>query len=184
MTFSMLLDMVMVLLLGGTIYFAWTLSDQMARFRNSRADMDRLVRELNMAVERAQSAILGLRETAQSSGEDLHRVMRQATELSDELQLMTESANALAGRLEHFAGRVNGEAPAPARVPAPVRTSISPRQDNAPMPSFAIRDPEFDGSVKPDEDAAWEFGDDLMSEAERDLARALATHKKPARSVM
>jgi hypothetical protein len=180
MTFAMLLDIVMVCLLSGTIYFAWRLSEGLARFRNNRADMDRLVRELNMAVERAQGAIISLRETADSSGQDLHRVMRQATELSDELQLMTESANALAGRLEHFATKVNA---GPAPEPAPARASVTPiRSEPGPSPMFAIRDPEFDGSVTPDH-ASWEL-DDLASEAERDLARALSGRSKPARSMM
>lgn len=178
MNLGLVLDIVMVGLLSGTIYFAWTLSNQMTRFRNARADMDRLVRDLNGAVERAQGAIIALRDTAEDAGDELHRAMRGATELSDELQLMTESANAVAGRLEAAAT----SRAAPASPVTPFRMAEPSEADS--LPRFAIRDPEFDGSVAPDDEAAWSFTDDLPSEAERELARAMAAHQKQGRSVM
>lgn len=190
MSFAMILDIVMTFLLAGTIYFAWRLSDQIYRFRNSRAEMDRLVRDLNMAVDRAQGAILSLRETAQSSGDDLQKLMRQATELSDELQLMTESANSMASRLEGAAGR--GRTADDVPDVAPVRQSpraVSSVSSDDVFPGFSIRDPEFDGTVNSDEltssnDDEWSGDDDLRSEAEKELARAMQKNKKGPRSVM
>ncbi len=181
MTFSLALDLIMTFLLAGTIYFAWKLSEQIARFRNSRGEMERLIRDLNGAVDRAQQSIQGLRAAADTSGQDLHKVMRSATELCDELQIMTESANSLATRLERS---VTGGTPThfePREVP-PQKRAETPSA----FPGFAIRDPEFDGTVVPDTATPnWRDASDdqdMQSQAEKDLRRALATHQKPSRS--
>lgn len=180
MSFSVLLDLVMVFLLAGTIFYAWRLSEQISRFRNSRAEMDRLVRELNMAVDRAGGAVLALREAAQTSGDDLQKIMRQATELSDELQLMTESANSLAGRLESAAGQRPTNPIGEDIATMPTRR-LSRSVDEESLPRFAIRDPEFDGAVTSDQDG-WATGsDELSSQAERDLMRAVQQNRKTTR---
>ena len=184
MTFALLLDITIAFLLGGTIFFVWRLSDQLARFRASRTEMDRLVRDLNMSVDRAQGAIIALREAAQNSGEELQKKMRQATELSDELQMINESANSLATRLENAASRVRAnddgagaDYSAPRKVSPP--TDISERDT---FPAFAIRDPEFDGRGDDSGDNHdLGDGDDLRSEAEKELFRALQQNKKTPR---
>ena len=187
MSFALLLDIVIMFLLAGTVYYCWRLSEQLARFRQNRTEMDRLVRDLNAAVDRANKAILGLRETAQTSGEDLHKVMRTATELSDELQLMNEAANALATRLENAAAKGRADV-----LPESVARAAggAPAIERAPAPSVAIRDPEFDGTADDDRDLArandddWGSDDQLQSSAERELLRALQKTKKTTRSLM
>lgn len=179
--FAMLLDIVIAFLLVGTIYYAWRLSEGLMRFRNNRAEMERLIRELNNAVLRAQESITALREAADTSGNDLQKIMRGAAELSDELQLMTESANSLASRLEQ------------ASLSRPVESisgplSRHPAAAENGFPGFNIRDPEFDGAV-PDravavDDDDWSGVEDLRSNAEKELFRALQKNKKGSRSVM
>lgn len=180
MTFSLALDLIMTFLLAGTIYFAWKLSEQIARFRNSRGEMERLIRDLNGAVDRAQQSIQGLRMTADTSGQDLHKVMRSATELCDELQIMTESANSLATRLERAVSGGNN-----AHFEAPQPRAQNRPETPAAFPGFSIRDPEFDGTVTPDvAPVNWRAADeddDLQSQAEKDLRRALAASQKPTR---
>lgn len=181
MTFALMLDIVITFLLAGTIYFVWKLSEQMARFRNSRADMERVIRDLNIAVDRAQQSIIAMRGSADTSGQELQKIMRSATELSDELQIMTESANALATRLERAAGSQAGTV-----ANEPMRPVSSPSREEHVFSGFAIRDPEFDGTVEPDHTGAdWNGSDDDgRSQAEKDLARAMQQNKKPTRSVM
>jgi hypothetical protein len=186
MTFALVVNLVVMILLAGTIYFCWKLQDQLARFRNNRQEMDRLVRDLNAAVERAQSSIGNLRETAKTSGDDLQRIMNKATGLSDELQLMTESANNMATRLENASSRNRSDD----NLPSP--RSVPKKEDSEPHFGFSIRDPEFDGSVERDDGVSspttpeddWNGVEHLQSRAEQDLFRALQKAKKGPRSVM
>ena len=182
MPFSLFVDLVMTFLLAGTIYFVWRLSSQIDRFRNTRADMDRLIRDLNFAIERSQQAIQGMRDAAQTSGEDLQRIMRGATELSDELQIMTESANSLAARLEQASARGGtGGDVQKLSTAEPVRRETYTADTS--FPGFAIRDPEFDGSSVRDDDVDWAADDDMRSEAEKELIKAMQ-NKKTTRSIM
>lgn len=181
--FSLILDMAMTFLLAGTIWFVWRLSEQLARFRSYRQDMDRLVRELLAATERAQVAIAGLKEAASTSGDTLQRIMRQASEISDELQLMTESGNALAERLQNLATNRGGAAQRIETMPPPATT----RSDRA--SAFSIRDPDFAedsmGNTSAANDAdEWNGVEDLRSAAEKELFKAVQQNKKNPRSLM
>jgi hypothetical protein len=202
MPLSLLLDLVMIFLLAGTIYFVWRLSEQLNRFRQNRADMDRVVRELNIAIERSQVAINGMRAAADTAGAELQKKILSATELSDELQLMSESGNALATRLERAAGTSSDLS---SRIPqsgdpgpSSRYTSEGPgsglrpvRDDNArdfrndvSSSSFAIRDPEFDAGRPPDEPNDFGDDDDFGSDAERELFKAIKKNKTVSRSVV
>ena len=99
----MLMDLVIGGLLAATLFFAIRLSRQLADFRAGRADLDRLVKDLGKQVDDAQDAIQSLKETARASGKALQDRIDSARNYSEELQIVSESANSLAGRLERGA---------------------------------------------------------------------------------
>ncbi|MCB9996499.1 MAG: hypothetical protein H6869_08705 [Rhodospirillales bacterium] len=200
---SLILDGVIILLLAGTIYYAWRLSTHIRVFRDSRKDMEKLLGDLAGHIERAEEAIEGLRAGARQSGRDLQAIINDAKGLSEELQIMSESGNSLAGRLEKLADRRGADPyretpvvfehrPEPVRrepvKPEPVRKKTAVEELVDPLAGFAIRDPEFDdlqdgmmneeGLMRGDYEEDTGHDDQFSSEAERDLYMALRGKRK------
>lgn len=193
---SLVFDILITGLLGATIFFAVKLSRHLDTFRSNRADMENLIRELSNQITRAQEGISVLDELATSRGDELRSIISKARGLSEELQLMTESGNSLASRLENLAVR-NRELvdemdvralgmvypgskaqaspaqsePPPLRATRPARyeeTLNRAKAETAADTIFSIRDPDFE-----DEDSGVD-DDGFSSQAERDLAEALS----------
>ncbi|HEY8963954.1 MAG TPA: DUF6468 domain-containing protein [Alphaproteobacteria bacterium] len=97
---SLILDVVILVLLGLTIVYAARLSLQLRRLRDSKSDLDKIVKDLIKNIDRADRSIQALKDEAKTTGTDLQRAIGNAVSLADELQLMTESGDRLAGRLE------------------------------------------------------------------------------------
>lgn len=101
--FPMILDGLVILLLGGTIAYCIRLSAHIAAFRESRADMEKILTNLSANIEQAGRAIDGLRQGAREAGRDLQERINEARTLGEELEIMSESGNRLASRLETLA---------------------------------------------------------------------------------
>lgn len=193
-------DILMLVMLGATIVYAARLSLQLRSLRDSRADMDKTVRALLTATERAQNAMQGLRLTAQEQGQDLQDVIDKGLSLRDEIQVLSESGQRLAARMEALLDQMRPHA---AQMPAmggrpmapqPTATPQAPQgkrpeqphaSRTAPSPAvgavkgqggmFAIRDPEVERGIDPMVESQMVAQDDAegLSAAERDLLRAL-----------
>ncbi len=184
-------DIVITCLLAATIFFAVKLSRHLDSFRSNRADMENLIRELSNQITRAQEGISVLDELSASRGDELRSTITKAQALSDELQLMTESADSLASRLETLAvrnreivtemdqktldrvypvGKPFSSDPAPTltatRTPKYEETLTKAKAEKPSDSIFSIRDPDY-------EDDLDNVQDDFSSQAERDLAEAL-----------
>lgn len=193
---SLILDVVILVLLGLTIVYAARLSLQLRRLRDSKSELDRVVKDLIRNLDRADRTVAGLREAAKDSGRELQDSIDKAQSIADELELMTDSGDRLAARLEQLvdgakpmlaAGAQKAvNAPAPAAKPsdqqAPyaqhLRKLDAAEEKAAARPmSFNIRDPEVERGLNPlDSKMAMEddgSGQGLYSEAERDLYRAV-----------
>lgn len=185
MSLSLVMDLLITALLGATIFYALRLSKHLEAFRSNRADMERLIRDLSSQITRAQEGITTLDDVARESSADLRKLVDRATGLSDELQIINESGNKLAERLENLATKnreiadhmsqtsVNltypgGKAPV---LAAEKRAEPAP----APAPSrsfFSIRDPDFAEKEIDEDDSG------LQSQSERQLAAALRRKNK------
>lgn len=190
---SLILDVVILVLLGLTIVYAARLSLQLRRLRDSKSDLDRIVRELVKNIDRADRAIGGLKEAARDSGMELQEAIDKASSLADELGVITDSGDRLASRLEGLVDAGRPLATGAARSAAAPRTEapkIQPqdtnyaqhlrkldqveekaRSDKGGGVTFAIRDPDAERGVDPVAQTAED--ESLYSEAERDLFRAM-----------
>lgn len=182
MTFSLALDVLMTILLGCMIYFAWQLTRQLTRFREHRSDMMMLVQQLNGAIAAAQASVAELRDHVDTRRDGLEKTVRSAMELSDELQLMIEAGNSLASRLERAAGRsdTSSDIDRMTTTSAPSHKTDTLTAGSPSPFSFSIHDREFDeGSGLPV--SAPQDDDLFLSEAERELYRALSAAPRPSR---
>lgn len=183
MALSLVMDIVIILLLGATIFYALRLSKHLDAFRSNRADMERLIRDLSSQITRAQEGITTLDDVAKESSDELRKLVDKATGLADELQIMVESGDSLAQRLEILATRnreisdqMNERAVNlvyPGGKPPVLTAEKKPEPGGmsaAPKSMFAIRDPDFSDEA---DDNIDDEDDGLLSKSERQLAAAL-----------
>lgn len=141
----MIMDVMVMALLGATIFYAMRLSRQLKLFRDSRKGIEALMKDLSGQIDRAEAAVEGLRAGAEKTGRNLQDKINEARSLKDELDVMTESGDSLAKRLEKVSERSGAAKPS-----APKRETR--KTPSAPSPfSFAIRDPEFEAGESDDQ---------------------------------
>lgn len=180
MPLSLVMDIVIATLLAVTIFYAIRLSKHLDDFRSNRSAMERLIRDLSSQITRAQEGVTHLDDAARASGQELRKLIEKATGITDELEIMTESGNKLAERLDNLASRNRdiadnmthsaakltypGSRPPPMTAEKPKKKEI----EETPAKSFfSIRDPDFRESAE----------DDGLSQSERQLAAALRRKK-------
>ena len=188
-------DVIVMGLLATTIFYAVRLSRHLNSFRSNRADMEKLIRELSSQITRAQEGITVLDDLASTKGDELRKYISRAQALSDELQIITGSADSLAERLEHLATRNRaivddmeqtavdlvypGQTKTVSQTPELKATRPAARYEDtlaktekpheAGAGLFSIRDPDFEEDGADDAHEKESF----LSQAERDLADAL-----------
>jgi hypothetical protein len=99
MMIGLVADAALCVLLLVTLVFAWRLNQRLSDMREGQGDLQTLVKSLNEAVEKANTSIVNLRLAAREAEETLARRLDGARAVTDELSLMTESGDRLAGRL-------------------------------------------------------------------------------------
>lgn len=191
------LDCLIIVLLGATIFYAFKLSRHLKNFRESRSSFDQVILDLDQRIVKAERAIVGLRMAAEESGADLQDQITKASSLADELLLMTESADRVAGRLEELVSKKHWESDDADIEEAQIidldnkskkkqKKSDSyadglknVNEENLQFSPFSIRDPEAERGLDPIKEAgkADKEMDKLHSEAEKDLFKALKQSK-------
>lgn len=201
LSFGFFMDVAILVLLAGTVFFAFRLNLNLKHFKDSRSQMEGLVNRLAVNIERAEKAIAGLQVSARNSGADLDKKIKESKFLSDELKFMTEAGNNLATRLEKLADRNReliekieaggGLGIAPSSGGAPIVVRDVPRETKPSNPlrdleeeplGFMIQDREFEEENEFDEldalDAELEGATSgLQSQAEREFFEALQKRK-------
>lgn len=125
MSEAILIDGIVIILLGATIYVAYRLDRRLQSVRSVQHELAGVIRDLNVAAARAEAGIQGLKLAAQSSGQELEEQIRSARAAGDELARLLKSTErtgrpAPVARTEAFADVRPSEVPLP-RPPAEVR---------------------------------------------------------------
>jgi hypothetical protein len=97
---GLVIDVVVIAMLGATIFYALRLERRLATMRSAQAALADVIRELNSAAGRAEAGIHGLKAAAVSSGQMLDDKIKRARGLNDELALLLQSGERLGQRLE------------------------------------------------------------------------------------
>lgn len=100
---GLVLDILVLLCLGVTIFYASKLSVYLNSFRKSREDMDRFIKKLSKDITHAEHVVESMNVSAQETVEKLQSLVHEARFLSDELRFMNETGDSLANRLEKLA---------------------------------------------------------------------------------
>lgn len=172
----LIVDVLILICLGVTIFYAIRLSTALNNFKAHRKEFERLMEDLSQNIAQAQNAMMALKTASKKTGSDLQDKISDAVALCDELQLMTEMGNRLANRLGEKSTTSSSS-----QSDGKVETGSSENE----LPSFFIKDPEFDEGqtniekFSPRDHVDTDINEDsLQSEAEKDLLKALQRNKK------
>lgn len=171
----LILDIIILIGLGGFMYYALRLSRALNDFRSYRNEFQSVIRQLNSHIESAQQSIHTIKNTTTTSGEDLKKVVRDAQYLADDLQIMNQTGNKIASRLE---GLIDKSRQSDDRYHENVSDISKHRKSDHDEDelSFLIQDREFEDDFLNDETESFDDDpamNDLSSEAEKELYEAL-----------
>jgi len=102
---ALLLDGLILVFLCVTIFYAARLSMFLKTFREGRAGMQVLIRDLTTTIAKAEVSIATTKTQMSEAEQELRTVINEAKFLSDELRYMNESGDNLADRLGKLAER-------------------------------------------------------------------------------
>ncbi|MGB3722638.1 MAG: DUF6468 domain-containing protein [Pacificimonas sp.] len=94
------IDLSLGALLFSVLIYGMILSRRLANFKSARRDLEALIATLSGTVVQAKAAITALTEAGDDAEERLTARLRQARRLTDEMESMNASSEALAVRLE------------------------------------------------------------------------------------
>jgi hypothetical protein len=181
---TLVLDVAVLIGLGVTIFYCFRLSKSMNNFRQHRQDMNRLIENLSKNIDEALRAIDGLKIAGDRSGRDLQKIINESRAMADELQMINETSNNLANRLEKVAQGGSAAAQATedkAKFTADVPSQPSRKPVVTDKPAFFIHDRDFTDEAPASNDIEEEdMPEQLQSQAEKELMAALRKNKKPS----
>ena len=107
--FGLILDIMVVVLLVATIFYAVTLSHRLSQLRGDRRELESVVRGLAEAAAKADAGVKGLRATAERTGSDLQKKLDQVESIREELAFLVDTGEKLADRLESSVAQASEE---------------------------------------------------------------------------
>lgn len=103
------LDGLLLLFLAAVLFACLRVNKRLADMRNGQAELADLVSRLEAATNQAKESLGHLRKESGAAEESLRHEAKRARALADELTLITEAGDNLAGRLEKkLTGKAQG----------------------------------------------------------------------------
>lgn len=184
LTLPLIMDAVIAILLIATIVYVARLSVYLKKFKENRSELQKVVSELSVQITNAERSVDNLHQAADDAGQDLQARLNKANAMFDELDIVVQTGDVLANRLENLAvknrkiidggesdiedlARSRGQENYEERVENLVRTVENGESSTS---KFMIRDPELERGEQTQK-TGFTLDDDneVLSEAERDL---------------
>lgn len=99
MTTQIVLDSLVLLALLGTMTVLWIAIGQLKTMRQAKTDLQQLIKELKGATQKAESAVVGMKQNAAEKGQELQELITKSQSMIDEMHYIYQSSNSLAERL-------------------------------------------------------------------------------------
>jgi chromosome segregation ATPase len=159
--FSMGLDILILIALGVTIFYTVTLSKRLNAFRSQRKEFEGIVNELSANIARAQETVENLKQASLATGEQLHRKVKEAQLLQDEIEQILVSGENLADRLETS---ILGNNRTEEKTIKPQKKSEAVKPDlEDDLPGFLIHDLDHSEEEESEEgQSLWNLKDDAQ----------------------
>lgn len=166
MSFSLVIDIVVAVLLIVTICYATVLNKRLGNLRRDRSELEKLAINFHASTARADESIGHLR----ASVDGLQEQIEKAESMRDDLLFLTERGSAAADRLEESVRLSRGGAPAPAEPaanPGPVGA-----KSQTPEKKRGVEPRGVEPRLAVNESDRIDAGE-TVSKAEKDLLKAL-----------
>ncbi len=187
LTIPLVLNVVIAILLIAVIIYVARLTIYLKNFKENRSELQKIIHDLSHHIARAEASIEGLHNAVDESGVDLQARLNKANAMFDELDIVVQTGDNLANRLEELAvknrkiiegnegdlenlARMRGKDDYEDRVENLVRT-VDGGESKA--SKFAIRDPEMERGGEAQKTGFTLEDNEVLSEAERDLYESL-----------
>lgn len=118
MTFALILDLVLVLLLAATIGYCAAVHRRLGALRSEQGELRGLIDQFTESTSRAQESLDGLRSAAAESAETLGPQIAEAKTLIGDLDMLNHRAGKLVAKLDP-AGKTAAKTPARKTAPNP-----------------------------------------------------------------
>ncbi len=154
LSFSLILDILIAVLLVATIGYAVALNRRLSLLRKDKDELEALTRKFADATTKADASIQNLKGSTESVAKELQKGLDKAEALRDDLSFLIDRGGSIADRLENGVRGARKEG-------APVAKAEVPRETpRAKEPPRRVPDPS-------------EEGPDARSKAEQELLKAL-----------
>lgn len=178
MSFEIVLDFFIIILLVPTIYYAFNLNRRLDVLRKSKQELLELIKEFNVSMKKAETGIPQLKDVADGASDKLHDQVAKAQVLRDDLEFINESAENLATRLEKLVslGRAKVNASSieeEAKTKEPEKAEEVAKVEKVEKTDGGSK--TLLGALAMGEDASGDF--ENRSEAEKELLEALSSMK-------
>lgn len=197
-TLSLVLDGIILILLVATIIYTARLSLYLKKFKENRKELKKIIKELSSHIDKADKAIDGLHDVAADAGQDLQLRLNKANSMFDELDMVVQTGDALANRLEDLAIKnrkiiEGGESDLSdlakatsynSRVKSRVKSLVNDidaqdeNKKDSKLSAFSIRDPEMERGDNVGDGGILLDDNEVLSDAERDLYESIQQNKK------
>jgi len=186
---SLVLDGLIIVLLIATIIYAARLSLYLKKFKESRSDLEGIITDLSKHIDKADNAVATLNDAIEKNSGELQVKMNKANAMFDELDIVVQSGDNLADRLEELAVRNRrimdgGDGDIADLEKATKEDDYNERLKNVvkkvesdKASPFMIRDTELENGGIVDDGFTLD-DNEVLSDAERDLYDVLQKNKK------
>ncbi len=100
---ALLLDIVILVFLGATIFYVMRLSKNLNTFKAHRREFDNVITSLLSSIDQAERSVQTLKQVSAQEAGDLGELIRQSKAMSEELRIINEAGEGMAKRLEKLA---------------------------------------------------------------------------------
>lgn len=99
-TYTTLLDIIILLVLGVTIAFCWKLNNKITELKSNKSEMIDFVKSLDNTIINAHKSVVSLKEATQNASDERQKYVKEGNELANDLSFMIDSGNRLINRME------------------------------------------------------------------------------------
>ncbi len=100
---GLLLDFVVLVFLGATIFYVIRLTKNLSDFKAHRREFDGVIADLLSSIDQAERSVNTLKQVSAQKGGELDDLITQAKAMADELKIINQAGESLAARLEKLA---------------------------------------------------------------------------------
>lgn len=100
MTFTLIVDLIVIGLLGATLVYALRLNKQLSSLYQARGELQTFLEGFTGSLTKAESSMQALRSTGETTFSAVHEALSKAQALRDDLSYLVERGETIASHLD------------------------------------------------------------------------------------